>query len=117
MRRLFFLITLVFTGHLNAQLLEGPLLEEGRELVSSPGFTMTDSHEGVIIFQLAVDRKGNVTSAKVINDGTTVVSTPARIAATKHVKGFKFKEGTCYPEFHQVSVKITLKAPQVKGQP
>lgn len=114
MRSLVFTITLFFAGNASAQLLEGPLLDEGRQLVSSPGFVVTEPHEGVIIFQLAVDRKGNVTSAKVDPEGTTVVSTPARIAATKHVKSFKFQEGTYFPEFHQVKVKITLKAP-VKG--
>ncbi len=104
------LITALISLTTFGQLLDGPLIDEGRKLVVSPGFIVTDAHEGVIIFQLAVDRKGNVTSAKIDPSGTTVVSTPARIVATKHVKTFKFQEGTYFPEFHHVRVMITLRA-------
>jgi hypothetical protein len=103
---LFFLPFLSF-----GQLLSGPLMDEGRKLITTTNFIVEDSREGVIIFNVAVDRTGKVSSAKVVSSETTVVSTPARIIATNYVKALQFQEGTYYPEFHQVKIKVTLKAP------
>ena len=95
------------------QLLSGPLMDEGRKLLTTANFIVEDSREGVIIFNVAVDRTGKVSSAKVDPTLTTVISTPARIVATNYVKSLQFQAGTYYPEFHQVKIKVTLKAPAV----
>lgn len=110
MRPYFFICSLFFTTAAQAQLLSGALLDEGRKLITATNFTLDESHEGVIIFNVAVDRTGKVASAKVDPIGTTVISTPARIVATNYVKTFQFQEGTYFPEFHQVKVKLTLKS-------
>lgn len=86
-------------------------MDEGRKLITTANFIIEDSREGVIFFNVAVDRTGKVSSAKVDPTETTVVSTPARIVATNYVKSFQFQEGTYFPEFHQVRIKVTLKAP------
>lgn len=91
-------------------MLSGPLMDEGRKMITTTNFILDDAREGVIIFNVSVDRNGKVSSAKVDPGETTVVSTPARIAATNFVKTFQFQAGTYYPEFHQVKIKVTLKA-------
>jgi len=96
----------------NAQLLSGSLVDEGRKMTSNSTFVIEDSHEGAAVFELAVDREGKVTSAKLISDGTTVVSTPARIKARSHVMGYTFTPGTHFPQFQHVRVKVTLVAPK-----
>lgn len=106
---LFFLLTL--SGISFGQLIEGPLLEEGRKLVTVTDFTVKDSNEGVMYFTLAVNRKGVVTSATMESKGTTITSTPTKIIVRKFLMGLKFEEGTYYPEFHHVKVKVTV----VKG--
>lgn len=96
-----------------SQLISGPVIDEGRKLISTADFIIEDSREGIIFFNVAVDRTGKVSSAKVDPNGTTVVSTPARIIATNYLKELKFQAGTYYPEFHQVRIKVTLKAPSI----
>lgn len=86
-------------------------MDEGRKIITTTNFIVEDTREGVIIFNVAVDRTGKVSSAKVDPSETTVVSTPARIVATNYVKTLQFQAGTYYPEFHQVRIKVTLKAP------
>jgi hypothetical protein len=89
------------------QLISGTLLDEGRKMISTSSFKLTDHNEGVLFYELAVDRKGNVTSVKMLPEGSTIISTPTRMKVRNHVMTFKFQEGTYYPEFHHVKVKIT----------
>jgi hypothetical protein len=90
------------------QLIGGKLLDDGRKLISSETFQITDNNVGTIVYELAVNNKGIVTSAKLISDGTNIISTPTRIKARNYATKLKFEEGTYYPEFHFVRVKITV---------
>lgn len=92
----------------SAQLMSGDLVDEGRKLLTETNFTMMGSKQGEIVYELAVDRKGNVTSERLIEKETTVVSTPLRYGAKNYLRSFKFEEGTYFPEFHHVIVKITV---------
>ena len=96
-----------------AQLMDGSLLDEGRKMISKSDFTIYDSNEGVLYYTLAVDRKGKVTSATLLADGTTVTFTPTRIKARNYLMLLQFEEGTHYPQFHHVRVKVTVKEPVI----
>jgi len=92
---------------LNAQVQSGTLVESGRVIVGTGAFTIESVAEGTVIVELAVNRKGEVTSSKIIPDGTTIVSTPQQMKAQNVSKKLKFTPGTRYAEFEHVRVKYT----------
>ncbi len=92
----------------NAQLISGSLVEEGRKLLTTTDYSFKDINSGVLIYELSVNRIGKVTSAKIVESGSTIKSTPTRVKVRNHLMGFIFQEGTYYPEFHHVKIKITV---------
>ena len=109
MRPLLFSLFMIVVQTSFGQLMSGRLIEDERKILTLTDFTVQDSNEGVLFFELAVNNLGNVTSAKLLSNGTTVVSTPTRIKVKNELMKWKFQEGTYYPEFHHVTVKITTK--------
>lgn len=103
---LLFFAALASSSH--CQLIGGKLLDDGRKMTSESTFKIVDNNVGVVVYELAVNNKGIVTSAKLINEETTVVSTPTRIKVRNHVMTLKFEEGTYFPQYHHVKVKITV---------
>lgn len=101
-------LILFFSFYSSAQLMRGDLVDEGRKLITETDFKMVGSKGGQIVYELAVDRKGNVTSERIIEKETSIVSTPLRYKVRNQLKTFKFEEGTYYPEFHHVTIKITI---------
>lgn len=95
------------------QLIDGALVDENRKLASPATFKVVDNNEGVMYFQLAVNRKGIVTSASLLTEGTTIVSTPTKIKVRNYLMTLKFEEGTFYPEFHHVRVKVSVSKEQL----
>jgi len=93
-----------------AQVQSGTLVDSGRKQVGPGSFTIESSTTGTVIVELAVNRKGEVTSAKVIPEGTTITSTPSVMKAQNAAKKLKFTPGTHYAEFEHVRVKYTYKA-------
>jgi len=91
------------------QLVSGRLIEDERKLISKSDFTIQDQNQGVLMYELGVNRLGSVTSVRLINEGTTISSTPTRVKAKNYLMTLKFQEGTYYPEFHHVVVKITTR--------
>jgi len=109
-----FIALLAFTGFFlgaQAQVQGGTLVESGRKLVGAADFKVTGQSEGIVVIELAVNRTGNVTGAKVIYDETTIKSTPQVMKAQNSSKKLKFTPGTHYAEFELVRVKYTY----VKG--
>jgi hypothetical protein len=96
-----------------AQLMDGSLLDEGRKMISKSDFTIYDSNEGVLYYTLAVDRKGKVTSATLVGEGSTITFTPTRMKVRNYLMLLQFEEGTHYPQFHHVRVKVTVKEPVI----
>ena len=95
-----------------AQIVGGALVDDGRKLISQSNFTIVDSvYSGTVVMSLAVNRKGEVTSGKVISEGTTIQSTPVRIKVRNAAMKLKFEESIYFPEFHYVTVKYTVKKP------
>ena len=105
-------ICLFISGASFGQLLSGDLLDEGRRMVSPKKFVIESRTNGYLTYELAVNREGKVTSARMLNEQSNVKSTPAQIDAYKYVTGLKFEPGTSYPQFHHVVVKITLVRPK-----
>jgi hypothetical protein len=98
---------MVFTRMAFSQLIDGPIVTDKRPLISTIGFKLIDNNEGVLFYDLAVDPTGKVTSATLIKEGTTVVSTPTKIKVRNHLMLLKFQAGTHYPQVHKVKVKVT----------
>lgn len=96
-----------------SQLVSGTLLNSGRKQIGTSSFTIDSKTEGTVVVELSVDRKGNVTGAKVIGEGTTIKSTPSVMNAQNAGKKLKFTPGTHFAEFEHVRVKYTYKIPAV----
>jgi hypothetical protein len=112
MKTLFLLLFLSITWTSAAQIVGGTLVDDGRKLISQSNFTIVDSvYTGTVVMNLSVNRKGEVTSGKVISEGTTIQSTPVRIKVRNVAMKLKFEESIYYPEFHNVTVKFTVKKP------
>ena len=90
-----------------SQLISGDVVDSKRSLLTETDFTIKASSEGVVVYELAVDKKGNVTAETLVGSMTTIKSTPMRLDAKNMVHKFKFKEGL-YPQFQHVRVKITF---------
>ena len=97
--------------NLNAQVESGTLVESGRKQVGTTSFTISSVKEGTVIIELAVNRVGAVMSAKVIQEASTVTSTPQLMKAQNSAKKLKFTPGTHYAEYEHVRVKYTYVKP------
>ena len=86
----------------------GDIRHDGRELVGHPSFELDADHDGVIVFRIAVNAEGIITSAKPIADSTTIRSTPAKINARNYLSNFSFEPGTWYPKYHQGTIRLRL---------
>src|SRR5690554_8078417 len=87
--------------------ISGDVVKSNRKMISEQGFIIKSHVNGKIVFDIAVNIEGEVTSATYLASESTVKSTPARIAARNYVTTFKFQPGTHYPKFHQGRVVIT----------
>ena len=111
MKKLLVMIAFVLPVFSFGQLMDGDLMDEGRKMISSSDFVLYDANEGVLFYELAVDRTGKVTSARLLLEGSTITATPTRMKARNYLVTLQF-EATHYPQFHHVCVKVTFKAPE-----
>ncbi|PKR79922.1 hypothetical protein CW751_12630 [Brumimicrobium salinarum] len=88
--------------------ISGDIVNDKRSLTSDAAFVIESHLNGKVVFNIAVNSKGEVTSTTVVEEETTIRSTPAKIKARNHVANFKFSPGTWYPKHHQARVAITL---------
>lgn len=95
------------TAGVKAQVQNGTLVDSGRKVQGTPSFRIDSASSGTVILEVAVNRKGEVTGAKVIQDGTTVKSTPSVMKAQNAAKLLKFTPGTHFAEFEHARVKYT----------
>ena len=105
---LFFFLLIGFSSF--SQLVGGTLVEEGRKLSSSTSFIQEGTVDGWAIYELAVDREGNVTSAVIKESNLT--RTSAKFQIRNYLMTLKFEAGTHYPKFHHVNIKMTLVKPK-----
>lgn len=104
--RTLLIIFLLFTSTVQAQLVSGAAKEEGRTIVSKSPFIQEGTIDGWAEYELAIDRNGNVTGAKII--ATNLTRTSAKAQIRNYVMTMKFTAGTIYPAFHHAVVKVTL---------
>ena len=104
------LIAVAFTGCIlsaQSQVQSGTLVDSGRKVVGTADFKVVSATSGTVVIEVAVNRKGEVTGAKVIHDATTIKSTPSVMKAVNAAKKLKFTPGTVYAEFEHARVKYT----------
>lgn len=92
--------------------ISGDVKKDNRQLVSGHSFVMEGAHMGKIVFDISVNAKGEVTSAKLVESESSVKSTPAKIKAKNYVLKFEFQPGTWFPKYHQGRVAITMVKPK-----
>jgi hypothetical protein len=92
--------------------LQGDIAADGRALLTETTFVIEGKLDGRIVYDIAVNSKGEVTSAKRVLSESTVKSTPIDVEVRKYVSSFEFEPGTHYPKFHQGRVIITLVKPK-----
>lgn len=107
MHKLIFLFILAFSMNGNAQILSGQIVDEGRKLITETDFTFPGRVNGFAEYEVAVDRKGNITSVKLGN--TNIKSTPALHQVRSEIMKLKFEAGTYYPQFHHAVIRFHLK--------
>jgi hypothetical protein len=91
-----------------SQIISGDILDSGRKLLTVCDFVIKSDRSGEVVYEIAVDIKGEITSATIVNSLTTIKSTPLKMEAKNLVNTFKFEPGTFYPKFHHCRVKITF---------
>jgi len=107
---IFFLLgfSCLIIGNTYGQLLSGDLLESNRYLLQKKDFIIDSQTEGIIVFELSVNEKGEVTSQRYIADQSTLKSTPTKMQAINYVKKFEFLAGSLFPQFQYVTVQINF---------
>ncbi len=108
MKSLLLIIALIFINTSFSQLISGDLVESGRRLLTETDFTIKGTKAGVVVYDVSVDLKGNVTSAVLVGEMTTIKSTPTQMDVKSYVNKFKFVAGNGYPKFHHATIKITV---------
>jgi hypothetical protein len=88
--------------------LSGDIVNDNRKLTSKQGYIINGHVNGKIVFDIAVNAEGEVSSATVFESESTVKSTPAKIKARNYVSTFTFAPGTWYPKHHQGRIVITI---------
>lgn len=93
-----------------AQLLQGDLINDNRKIKFEESFVIKPSnYDGKILFKISVNAEGNITSAEVIEERSTIISTPARLKAKKQIFNIKFEPGTYFPKNHTGIYQIIYK--------
>lgn len=93
--------------------LSGDIVKDDRKLMTKNGYALQGTINARIVFAIAVNSKGEITSAKVLGDESTTKNVQAQIDARSYVmNSFKFEEGTWFPKHHQGKIAITLVKPR-----
>ncbi len=106
MKTLLFTISLLFSFSTFAQI-EGALLKDNRKCTTDK-FELTSTINGKVLYDIAVDEHGKVTSAVLVSLGTTIKGTPNLMRAKNYAMKLEFEPGTKFPKFHHGIVTITF---------
>lgn len=87
-------------------------LSTGRAIQTDIDYKMEGNKAGKLVFEIAVDMEGKVTSCKFRKDLSTIVSTPLMMEAKNRIiTGLSFERGYQFPEFQYGFVTITVTLP------
>src|SRR5690554_1242753 len=108
MKKLSTILFITLLGNISYGQLSGDIVKDNRKVTSNQGYIIEGNVNGKIVFDISVNIKGEVTSAKALDGESTIKSTPAKIKARNYVSEFTFSPGTWYPEHHQGRIVITM---------
>lgn len=105
--------SILFTSLFSWGQLSGRIIEDGRKVTEEIPYQMEMSKTGILVFDIAVDVKGNVTSCKLNKAESTIKSTTYAYKAKNIIlMQLKFEKGNGFPTFHQGRVTITGHLPE-----
>lgn len=108
MKILVFLSLSLFSLNSYSQVLSGDVVNEGRSLTTNPDFKIKSTTEGVIVFDVTVNREGVITSTIYKAEQSTIKSTPLKMEAGNYLRSLKFEANTRYPQFQHALIKVTF---------
>lgn len=91
-----------------SQVLSGDVINEGRSLVTKADFKIKGTTEGVVVYDVTVNREGIIGSTLYKAEQSTITSTPLKIQAVNYLKSLKFEANTRYPQFQHALIKVTF---------
>lgn len=86
----------------------GDIATDKRKVVKQIDYAFEGNYNGQFVFDIVVDEKGNVTSCKLDQAKSNIVSTPTMMKAKNMVKLLKFEAGYQFPKFHRGEVVIKV---------
>ena len=108
MKNLLFILFILIGKSVFSQLLSGTAVESGRVITNTTEFVIYDKKEGSVTVEVAINREGKVTAAKVV-DAELIKSTPSLMLAQNAAKKLEFTAGTYFAKFEHARVKFVYK--------
>jgi hypothetical protein len=97
-----------FSSFLTFSQISGDIVNDNRKLITDYSYVLEGHLDGKIAFDISVNAKGEISATKIMEDRSTITSTPAKIEARNYVMKFKFQPGTWFPKFHHGIVVLTM---------
>lgn len=107
-----FLLTVLFATGLSFAQLSGDLVVQGRQILTDISYELEMSQEGILVFDIAVNTEGKVTSCEWNKVESTVSSTRSAYEAKNRIlMQLTFEKGNGFPTFQRgkVTIKSTTK--------
>lgn len=108
MKTILFCLSFFNAISVSAQLQSGTAVESGRVITNTTDFVIYDKKEGSVTVEVAINREGKVTAAKVV-DAENIKSTPSLMLAQNAAKKLEFTAGTYFAKFEHARVKFVYK--------
>lgn len=102
------LFILLLISNLSFSQIYGDIATDKRKVVKQIDYAFEGNYNGQFVFNIVVDEKGNVTSCKLDQAKSNIISTPTMMQAKNLVKQLKFEAGYQYPKFHRGEVVIKV---------
>lgn len=107
------ILSLFFTTLFGTAQVSGKIALDGRKMIKGIPFIMDMKTPGILVFNIAVDNKGNVTSCMRDKAASNIKSTLYAYQAKNIIlMQLKFEKGNGYPKFHQGTITITARLPE-----
>ena len=95
----------------------GDIFMDKRKIEKDIEYTIPYSKPGKLVFDIAVNVDGKVTSCVLNKEKSTITATPAMMKAkNKIMQGLKFEFGLQWPKFHRGYVQITTVQGEEKSE-
>ena len=108
MKGLILICTILFSLSGFSQV-EGEIIADGRKITNEIDYTLESKQEGILVFDIAVNVEGQITSCEWDKVASTVNSMRlAHTSKNRILTQLKFEPGNGFPTFHRGKVTITL---------